>query len=76
MDLIRRDFYMPMDYAAAGIGKPSPWTKEIPSRAGWYWWRMGPHGDQDPVCLLITEQALNSPQTHSGEWIGPLEIPR
>jgi hypothetical protein len=78
MDAIRETAKRPMDYAAAGIverGAVSApvWRDEMPTRAGWYWWRV--NAERDAIILLLTVETIANRQMHSGEWAGPLESP-
>lgn len=62
------------------------WTTEKPSRAGWYWWRMGTRDAEiveiEEIAGILTvfqtgydENLAKSVKFWEGEWAGPLEEP-
>jgi hypothetical protein len=66
----------------------SPWTKELPTRPGWYWWRDKTRkndsiGSGEPrVCLvrmygsrLALGNSVIDNKWPRGEWAGPISEP-
>ncbi len=57
------------------------WTREVPTVAGWYWWRE--KSGAPPTTLLLEMQDgemhcmtwEDAPEDMGGEWYGPLEVP-
>ena len=65
------------------------WTRNAPTKEGWYWWRnlltdnapevwaIVDHGDGFEVVGPFDETALDEwVSDMGGEWYGPLEVPK
>ena len=49
------------------------WSRERPTKAGWYWWRDLPSAEAQPVKVLAYSDGSAMTHCDYGEWQGPLE---